>query len=250
MDVLEVDAGGDHYAWGKFLRVCVLLTVTTPLCRGVRLRLSDGHTILVMIRYERLPILCFVCGRLDHHESECETAVKMWKVHGSVTKEYGHWMCAENPMGVKSSFNPSSMMAMGIQTHMAPIRGESSKGTCMDGCVVVTPVATLHEVRDETVIRGKSIISTPCSYPAVTETEKNVEAGPSIVRKDMGFIFGSLPNHNLEPMGQIDGLIGTLHDNGFLVEKKQHRESSLTMKVTGDMLLVETDPWGQSRQQP
>ena len=45
-----------------------------------------------MFKYERLPDICFVCGRLDHKESECDEAVRARKIYGGVSREYGVWL--------------------------------------------------------------------------------------------------------------------------------------------------------------
>ena len=48
-----------------------------------------------MFRYERLLDICFVCGCLDHQESESEEAVKARKIYSGVVREYGLWLKAD-----------------------------------------------------------------------------------------------------------------------------------------------------------
>ncbi|XVF36329.1 hypothetical protein REPUB_Repub19eG0048900 [Reevesia pubescens] len=98
-DVLELDMRENRVAWGKFLRVRVLLNVTKPLKRCCKLSKPNGGTLLVMIRYERLSDFCFVCGRLDHHESKCDIAFQLKKRDGKVKREYGQWLGANYKMG-------------------------------------------------------------------------------------------------------------------------------------------------------
>ncbi|KAL5799029.1 hypothetical protein ACOSQ2_003849 [Xanthoceras sorbifolium] len=52
---------------GKFLRVRILLDVSKPLKRGLRVNLSVNlENSTVLICYERLPNFCHYCGRLGH----------------------------------------------------------------------------------------------------------------------------------------------------------------------------------------
>ena len=49
-----------------------------------------------MFRYEQLPDFCYVCGKLDHQEYNCDVVVRLnegKKAH----KEYGAWLRAEGP---------------------------------------------------------------------------------------------------------------------------------------------------------
>nr|XP_023920447.1 uncharacterized protein At4g02000-like [Quercus suber] len=56
---------------GSFVRVRVRVDVTQPLCRGRVVDLEEGDRVWVSFKYERLPILCYLCGRLDHDERDC-----------------------------------------------------------------------------------------------------------------------------------------------------------------------------------
>ncbi|TXG52986.1 hypothetical protein EZV62_022155 [Acer yangbiense] len=50
--------------WGKFLRVKVLIDISKPLKRWLRLKLDRSENIVVVeLRYERLPDFCYACGR-------------------------------------------------------------------------------------------------------------------------------------------------------------------------------------------
>ncbi|XVF04702.1 hypothetical protein REPUB_Repub05bG0107800 [Reevesia pubescens] len=57
---------------------------------------KGGEKVFVSFRYETLPHLCFVCGRLDHLESECTIAIKCRKEGRAVPQEYGIWLQADN----------------------------------------------------------------------------------------------------------------------------------------------------------
>ena len=99
-----MDARGDNrkcgrggYQWrsngmGKCLRMRITINVTKPLKRGSKVTLPDGASILAIFKYERLPDFYYVCGRLDHQESDCDIVIKIRKDGGKAKREYGPWM--------------------------------------------------------------------------------------------------------------------------------------------------------------
>ena len=56
---------------GCFVCVRVRVDVTQPLCRRRVVNLGKGGSTWVSFKYERLPIICYWCGRLDHDEKDC-----------------------------------------------------------------------------------------------------------------------------------------------------------------------------------
>ena len=67
--------GKKDYGGEGFIRVRVIVDVTQPLCRGRVVTLENGKRIWISFRYERLPNLCYWCGRLDHDDKDCEVWV-------------------------------------------------------------------------------------------------------------------------------------------------------------------------------
>ena len=57
---------------GHFMRVCITIDLTLPLCCGRVITLVDGGKSWVSFKYERLPNLCCWCGRLTHDDQNCE----------------------------------------------------------------------------------------------------------------------------------------------------------------------------------
>ncbi|KAL0014215.1 hypothetical protein SO802_001284 [Lithocarpus litseifolius] len=57
---------------GHFIRVCVLIDISLPLCRGRLITAENGGKIWIRFKYERLPNFCFWCGRLNHSDKNCE----------------------------------------------------------------------------------------------------------------------------------------------------------------------------------
>ncbi|BFG21547.1 hypothetical protein CerSpe_078210 [Prunus speciosa] len=80
---------GDFF--GSYLRIRVLLDVGRPLRRWLAVRLPDdsGTVEWVQLRYEKLPITCFLCGMLDHGEKEC--GLFTGKERADSDKPYGLW---------------------------------------------------------------------------------------------------------------------------------------------------------------
>ncbi|KAK7838732.1 hypothetical protein CFP56_019309 [Quercus suber] len=52
------------------------MDITKPLCRGHRITMASGKEGWVSFKYERLPNLCYWCGRLTHSDRECPMWVK------------------------------------------------------------------------------------------------------------------------------------------------------------------------------
>ncbi|KAF5464598.1 hypothetical protein F2P56_014667 [Juglans regia] len=78
--VSEVDVQKDGLAWGKCLRVKVECDLRRPVARG-RTIAVDGRKIWVPFQYEKLPRLCFSCGRIVHGKDGCKES------EGSVVDE-------------------------------------------------------------------------------------------------------------------------------------------------------------------
>ncbi|XP_058747000.1 uncharacterized protein LOC131619963 [Vicia villosa] len=55
----------------RFLRIKVTMNHKEPLKRGTMVRFKDKN-LRVHFKYERLPTLCFMCGRIGHQMKDCE----------------------------------------------------------------------------------------------------------------------------------------------------------------------------------
>ncbi|MBA0731796.1 hypothetical protein Golax_022759, partial [Gossypium laxum] len=69
----------------KFMRIRVLIDVRTPLKRKKRISMEQNKFIYALFQYERLPLFCFICGRLGHGESYCEARLTL----GNQQVEFG-----------------------------------------------------------------------------------------------------------------------------------------------------------------
>ena len=57
---------------GNFIRLQVSIDISLPLCHGRLISLHDGKEIRVSFKYERLPNICYWCGRLTHDDRDCD----------------------------------------------------------------------------------------------------------------------------------------------------------------------------------
>lgn len=94
-NVEEVETCKGQIAWGKNLRVRVLMNITKALVRGKIIIDDQGARKLIGFKYEKMPDFCYVCGILDHPEIACPVAMKAMKEGRKVTREYGPWLRAE-----------------------------------------------------------------------------------------------------------------------------------------------------------
>lgn len=75
----EVDKEGGH-----FIKVRVLIDISLPLCRGRLITVDSEGRIWVSFKYERLPNVCFWCGRLNHSDKKYELWIES---KGTLTPE-------------------------------------------------------------------------------------------------------------------------------------------------------------------
>ena len=87
----------EKFEEGNFMRLRVAVDVTKPLCRGRKIALSGGIESWVSFRYERLPNLCYWCGKLTHMDRECPIWLKGKGVLTEKDHQYGSWLRASTP---------------------------------------------------------------------------------------------------------------------------------------------------------
>jgi hypothetical protein len=66
----DVDVAGDGVGWGRCLRIRVTIDLTNPIERGRALHFA-GKSHWISFKYEKLPMLCFYCGRIVHGRQGC-----------------------------------------------------------------------------------------------------------------------------------------------------------------------------------
>ena len=74
---------------GNFMRIRVEMDVSLPLCCGQVVSMEKGKKSWINFKYERLPNICYWCGKMDHLNRDCE----IWlESEGSLTesqKQFG-----------------------------------------------------------------------------------------------------------------------------------------------------------------
>ena len=71
---MEVDRRSWQSDQAKFMRVRVELEIEKPLRRGAYIVSSDEERLWLTFKYERLPTVCFICGKLGHDKKHCPAA--------------------------------------------------------------------------------------------------------------------------------------------------------------------------------
>lgn len=95
-EVEDIDVAGDGDGWGRCLRLRVNINLLEPLERGRALQVG-GKSHWVVFKYEKLPMLCFDCGRIIHGRQGCPVPTHQKRTHEGRIKEWGVWMRAEEP---------------------------------------------------------------------------------------------------------------------------------------------------------
>ncbi|KAM7462532.1 hypothetical protein LguiA_030653 [Lonicera macranthoides] len=69
---LEADANNFQGSWKSYMRIRVLMDVTKPIKRKMKIRRPGENGTWVNFKYEKLPNFCFFCGLIGHAEHYCE----------------------------------------------------------------------------------------------------------------------------------------------------------------------------------
>ncbi|XP_048500350.1 uncharacterized protein LOC125497458 [Beta vulgaris subsp. vulgaris] len=92
--VMDVDYDGvclDKSSW-----VRVMVDFSKPLRLIIKMKNSNEIVVVVEVKYERLPIFCFSCGRIRNMESDCEYSVENDR---EGEKQWGTWLKASPRKG-------------------------------------------------------------------------------------------------------------------------------------------------------
>ena len=174
--VLEIDKGGNKVVWGRYLQVRVLINVHTALKRGTKVTISGGGQALAVFKYERLPDFCFVCGKLDHQENECDEAVKAMKLYGGVSREYSPWLKVEgqHPKVGCIGFLSKNEILEGGGKQLGVGRPTNRSEERMAGYPSMA-IGGSRRIEDEgNVDRGKGVITENCVGGAIFQMVKSL----------------------------------------------------------------------------
>ena len=68
---IEGDKRAAQSDQAKFMRIRVNLPIDKPLQRKGQIVNMEGETCWVSFKYERLPTLCYLCGKMGHDNKHC-----------------------------------------------------------------------------------------------------------------------------------------------------------------------------------
>ena len=91
---MSQDGGSSNF---NFFIIRVSVDITKPLCCGHRIALANGKEGWVSFKYERLPNICYWCGRLTHNDRECQLWVKSRGTLKVENQQFGVWLRAATP---------------------------------------------------------------------------------------------------------------------------------------------------------
>ena len=108
---------------GNILRIRVELNINAPLRRSLLLSIQ-GTEVRVEVRYEKLPITCFLCGIIGHMEEQC-AQFKGIRNGDDLSKPYGRWFQNDvmgdeyrRPQGKRFGLEPEQGWVMKAPQHV------------------------------------------------------------------------------------------------------------------------------------
>ncbi|KAK4283917.1 hypothetical protein QN277_000818 [Acacia crassicarpa] len=75
----------------SFIRIRSLIRVDTPLVSGFWIPRKGLEPAWISVKYERLPVFCYYCGRLNHDGRRCKEA-SVQLLGEEAVKEFGNWL--------------------------------------------------------------------------------------------------------------------------------------------------------------
>uniref|UniRef100_A0A803LY53 Zinc knuckle CX2CX4HX4C domain-containing protein n=1 Tax=Chenopodium quinoa TaxID=63459 RepID=A0A803LY53_CHEQI len=123
----------------------VEIDVPKPLRRGVFVAGGGSKSKWVDIKYERLQIFCFFCGRLNHTDKECQVREIEGEQVGAVVYQYGTWLRASPmKMPLKSFAVREKERIWGDK--LGSIRGEGSSSSNFVKRIKLAPVGVARKL--------------------------------------------------------------------------------------------------------
>lgn len=69
--VLAIDWRDRNGGWVEYMRIRVKVDTSKPLQRVIRVESGEGKEFTCVVKYERLPIFCYLCGCIGHSTKKC-----------------------------------------------------------------------------------------------------------------------------------------------------------------------------------
>ena len=148
-EVEKVDANEKGFCLGSYLRIRVGLDASMPLCQGRKVRLGEHGLKWVDFRYERLPIFCYLCGKINHDEQDCLMWIRSNDTLRPEEKQFGPWLRAsqdrtQKPQLVLTGKNGGNSFGEGS-------RGVLERKVDEGAILALVPVSNYDKLTVETV---------------------------------------------------------------------------------------------------
>ena len=149
--VMETE--NDELGLEKFCRVRVLVDVNKPLRRFQKIKNKNNTVVTIEFKYERLPFFCFMCGRMGHHEKDCQEAVDN---EGEKELGWGLWLKASPRKGRSQYLADADLLLKGQKRLF--VRKGVSEDSSSPGLPKATVTINLLNSAQEKDIGGKGDI--------------------------------------------------------------------------------------------
>ena len=175
--VLDLDSDG--IGWDKSARIRVLIDVTQPLRRVQRISLKNGASILIEIKYERLPTFCYACEILGHIERDC---LNTQEEEREEERQWGSWLRASPRRGRQKIEEETKAFLRGARSldfHDKDRVGVMGSNGEMKGSGVALK-DVVHDQPQTTVnVAGGEDTLTPLPVAATVESTGTIGVSPS-----------------------------------------------------------------------
>lgn len=92
-NLIKVDKFTSTLARSKYVRLCIEIYLSKPLCKGFWIS-DDFHKVFVVVMYERLPTFCYKYGLISHGSNSCIRSSLSW-TDGASLPSREEWLPVE-----------------------------------------------------------------------------------------------------------------------------------------------------------
>ena len=105
LGVMECVATSDDDRGGEnCVRVRINMDITSPMCRGHKIKVEGGKVEWVYFQYERLPNFCYLYSYLDHGDRDCDIALSHCTNSPKPEQQNGAWLRASTNRPPRKTF--------------------------------------------------------------------------------------------------------------------------------------------------
>jgi hypothetical protein len=122
-EVIKVDMNSFGSKGGDFVRVWVWLDVRKRLTRFVSFKPEGEATVIMRVKFEKIPRFCAICGLMGHEQEECGTGEHR---QGAVC--FGKWRLADTPWNRGSFMEQLITNLLGLGRDVSGHRAEGPGG--------------------------------------------------------------------------------------------------------------------------